>query len=243
VSWVSGLWVRWGALTRSLISTRIAVERERSFWESLNFTNRSNLKIKAKARGGAFTIRLVDHVNALDDEGTVLAAALVLSYSLAESAVTDHLGLDSRRVAGIEDWGGRLLKAAGRDWSQVEGGLAGAVEVGVVRNLIVHGVDSVDAKSHQRLVAVGCGRFATGSPLALDYETVGVYRARLRSLLMAGGLGSNPAVEHPRAERLRSEGPSRGLHRPGHPRIVLASTKGRLLDPTTRWLGWAGGAR
>lgn len=81
---MSGLWVRWGALTRSLISTRIAVERERSFWERLNFTNRSNLKIKAKARGGAFTIRSVDHVNAVDDEGTVLAAALVLSYSLAE---------------------------------------------------------------------------------------------------------------------------------------------------------------
>lgn len=193
MSWVTGLWVRWGALTRSLISTRIAVERERSFWESLNFTNRSNLKIKAKARGGAFTIRLVDHVKALDDEGTVLAAALVLSYSLAESAVADHLGLDSRQVAGVEDWGGRLLRSAGRDWSQVEGGRPGAVEVGVVRNLIVHGVDKVDPKSHQRLVAAGCDRFEAGSPIALDYETVGVYRARLRSLLMTGGLGSKAA--------------------------------------------------
>lgn len=190
---MTGLWVRWGALTRSLISTRIAVERERSFWESLNFTNRSNLKIKAKARGGAFTIRLVDHVKALDDEGTVLAAALVLSYSLAESAVADHLGLDSRQVAGVEDWGGRLLRSAGRDWSQVEGGRPGAVEVGVVRNLIVHGVDKVDPKSHQRLVAAGCDRFEAGSPIALDYETVGVYRARLRSLLMTGGLGSKAA--------------------------------------------------
>lgn len=190
---MTGLWVRWGALTRSLISTRIAVERERSFWESLNFTNRSNLKIKAKARGGALTIRLVDHVKALDDEGTVLAAALVLSYSLAESAVADHLGLDSRQVAGVEDWGGRLLRSAGRDWSQVEGGRPGAVEVGVVRNLIVHGVDKVDPKSHQRLVAAGCDRFEAGSPIALDYETVGVYRARLRSLLMTGGLGSKAA--------------------------------------------------
>ncbi len=199
VSWVSGLWVRWGALTRSLISTRIAVERERSFWESLNFTNRSNLKIKAKARGGAFTIRLVDHVKALDDEGTVLAAALVLSYSLAESAVSDHLGLDSRQVAGIEDWGGRLLKSAGQDWIHVEGGRPGAVEVGVVRNLIVHGVDRVDAKSHQRLVVAGCDRFEAGAPIVLDYETVGVYRARLRSLLMNGGLGSSPAVEDSQA--------------------------------------------
>lgn len=187
---MSSLWSRWGALTRSLISMRVAVERERSFWESLNFTNRSNLKIKAKARGGGFTIRLVDHVQALDDEGAILAAALVLSYSVAESAATDHLGLDSRNVAGIEDWGGRLLASADADWSHVEGGLAGAVEVGVIRNLIVHGAQSVDVKSHHRLVAAGCTRFAPGTSLALDYETIGLYRARLRSLLVAGGLGS-----------------------------------------------------
>ena len=87
----SALWSRWGALTRSLISTRVAVERERSFWESLNFTNRSNLRIKAKARGGGFTIRLVDHVQALDDEGNVRRASLVLSNSVAESAATDLL--------------------------------------------------------------------------------------------------------------------------------------------------------
>ncbi len=186
----SGLWSRWGALTRSLISTRIAIERERSFWESLNFTNRSNLKIKARARGGAFTIRLVDHARALEDEGTLLAAALVLSYSVAESAATDRLGIDSRRVAGIEDWGTRLLRLAGATWDQVEGGLAGAVEVGVIRNLIVHGSDSLDLKSHQRLLTGGCTQFEPGAPVSLDYETVGVYRARLRSLLMVGGLGS-----------------------------------------------------
>lgn len=152
----SGLWSRWGALTRSFISTRIAIERERSFWESLNFTNRSNLKIKARARGGAFTIRLVDHSRALEDEGTLVAAALVLSYSVAESAATDHLGVESRRVAGIEDWGTRLLKLAGATWNQVEGGLAGTVEVGVIRNLIVHGSDRLDPKSHQRLLTAGC---------------------------------------------------------------------------------------
>lgn len=171
----SALWARWGDLTRSLISTRVAVERERSFWESLNFTNRSNLKIKAKVRGGGFTIRLVDHVRALDDEGTVLAAALVLSYSLAESAANDRLGLDSRRVAGIEDWGGRLLKSVEADWSKVEGGLPGAVELGVVRNLIVHGADTVDHKSYQRLVAAGCRQYEPGSRVQLDYDAVGLY--------------------------------------------------------------------
>lgn len=180
-------------MTRSLISTRVAIERERSFWESLSFTNRSNLKIKAKVRGGGFTMRLVDHARALDDEGTVLAAALVLSYSLAESAANDRLGLDSRRVAGIEDWGGRLLKSVGADWSQVEGGLAGAVEIGVIRNLIVHGADRVDQKSQQRLVTAGCAQFQPGDPIQLDYDVVGLYRARLKSLLMVSGLGSKNA--------------------------------------------------
>lgn len=68
----------------------------------------------------------------------------------------------------------------------MEGGRPGTVEVGVVRNLIVHGVDKVDPKGHRRLVAAGCDPFDAGELIVLNYETVGVYRARLRSLLMAG---------------------------------------------------------
>ena len=60
----------------------------------------------------------------------------------------------------------------------------------MIRNLIVHGSDRLDPKSHQRLLTAGCTQFEPDAPLSLDYETVGVYRARLRSLLMAGGLGS-----------------------------------------------------
>ena len=60
----------------------------------------------------------------------------------------------------------------------------------MIRNLIVHGSDRLDPKSHQRLLTAGCTQFEPGAPVSLDYETVGVYRARLRSLLMVGGLGS-----------------------------------------------------
>lgn len=186
------LWERWGALTRSMISVRVAVERERSFWDGLDFTNRSTMKLKAKARGSVYTVRLVDHVRALDDERTVLAAALVLAYAVAESAVLDRLGLDSRQASGIEDWGARLLKSVGRSWAEVEGGLGGAAEVGVVRNLIVHGVDKVDSKSHARLVQAGCTNYAVGADVVLDYEALARYRAILRSLLMVGGLGEKP---------------------------------------------------
>lgn len=184
-----GIWDRWGALTRSLMSIRIAMQRERGLWDGLDFTNRSHVKIKETVGDGKFTVRLVDHVAAIDDEATLLAAALVLSYSIAESAATESLGLDSRQVTGIEDWGARLLAANGRDWSLVDGGLAGAVEVAVIRNLIVHGADRVDNKSHARLVRAGCSAMQLGSPVVLEHPIVGTYRARLRSLLMAGGLG------------------------------------------------------
>ena len=186
---MSDLWQRWGAITRSLISTRIAVERERRFWEGLDFTNRTSVKIKTETRDGRFTLRLEDHTAALVDESILVASALVFSYSLAESAAIERLGIESRACSGIEDWGSRLLNAVGRDWADVEGGRAGAVEIGVVRNLLVHGTDSVDDRSVARLEAAGCTRFASGDSLALDYAVVGEYRSRLRNLLTVGGLG------------------------------------------------------
>src|SRR5690349_16342539 len=121
-----------------MISTRIAMHRERLFWEQSDFSNRSQLRLKATVRESKHPVRLVDHVHALEDEGTLLAATFVLSYALAESATLEHLSLDSRHVGGIEDWGGRLLQRAGATWIDVSGGLEGAVELGVVRNLLVH---------------------------------------------------------------------------------------------------------
>lgn len=189
---MNDIWARWSALTRSVISIRIATERERAFWGGLEFTNRSTLKIKASTRDGRFTVRLVDHVDALSDEGTLLAASLVLSYALAEAAAVDHLHIDARRTAGIEDWGGRLLAAAGHNWSDVDGGLAGAVEVGVMRNLITHGRATIDPSNHARLVKAGCEGRAIGDPVALGFDDLGAFRSRLRSLLTVGGLSSGP---------------------------------------------------
>lgn len=174
-----------------MISTRVAVARERAFWDQLDFTNRSTLKVKAVVGETKYPIRLVDHVSALEDEGTLMAATLVLSYALAESAAVDRLGLDSRSVAGIEDWGGRLLRAAGGDWSSVTGGRVGAIEVGVVRNVIVHGQSAIDEKNHARLEKAGSQAFALGDPVELTYDRVVAYRARLRSLLAVGGLSGD----------------------------------------------------
>lgn len=184
-----GIWDRWGALTRSMMSTRVAIARERAFWEQLDFTNKSTLKIKATVRETRYPIRLVDHVSALDDEGTLMAATLVLSYALAESAALERLDLESRSVAGVEDWGGRLLRASGRAWSDVVDGRAGVVEVGVVRNLVVHGQGVVDQKNFARLEMAGSPAFRLGETVELTYDRVVTYRARLRSLLTVGGLG------------------------------------------------------
>ncbi len=171
-----------------MISARVAVARERAFWEQLDFTNRSTLKLKAAVGETRYPIRLIDHVSALEDEGTLMAATLVLSYALAESAAVDRLGIDSRSVAGIEDWGGRLLRAAGGDWAGVTAGRAGAIEVGVVRNVIVHGQGAIDEKNFTRLEKGGSQAFAVGDSVELTYDRVVAYRARLKSLLTAGGL-------------------------------------------------------
>lgn len=76
-----GIWDRWGALTRSRMSTRVAIARERAFWEQLDITNRSTLKIKATVGETRYPIRLVDHVSALDDEGCQVPRSLCSAAS------------------------------------------------------------------------------------------------------------------------------------------------------------------
>ncbi|WP_248148965.1 hypothetical protein [Microbacterium aoyamense] len=184
---MSDIWVRWGALTKSLISTRIAVERERALWDDLEVTEKAELRLRTPVREAGLTV--VDHVEALDDESTVLTATFVLSYALAEAAALNRLGIDFRAGLGVEEWGTRLLLDAGRTWSDVPEGLSGAVEVAVVRNLILHGQTEFDVQSCVRLATAGNISHAVGDPVVLDYAQVELYRGRLLDLLTVGGLG------------------------------------------------------
>jgi hypothetical protein len=84
------LWSRWGALTASLLSTRIAIERERALWEHLDLTNRDAARITSSTSGKR-TIKITHHAAALEDQSTLAAAALVLSYCL-------HLGRRQGRI-------------------------------------------------------------------------------------------------------------------------------------------------
>jgi hypothetical protein len=112
---------------------------------------------------------------------------LLHSYALAETAAANRLAMNSRAFRGIEDWGARLLSANGRDWINVSGGLAGAVEIAVRRNAFAHGSRTLDAEAQARLLDAGAKPRPVGSRFTLTYAALRKFRARLLSLLSAGG--------------------------------------------------------
>ena len=81
-----------------------------------------------------------------------------------------------------------MLASAGRDWSEVKGGLAGAVEVAVVRNAFAHGSRAIDAAAETRLFDAGAKTPSAGSRVTLTYGDLREFRARLLSLLNTSGI-------------------------------------------------------
>src|SRR4051794_25483101 len=77
--------------------------------------------------------------------------------------------MELRSLGGIEGWGTRLLTGNDRDWSEVEGGLAGAVEVAVVRDAFAHGSRTIDSLARARLLAAGARTRPVGSAVTLPY--------------------------------------------------------------------------
>lgn len=183
------IWVRWGAITRFLKSSRLAFARERDLWNSLELTGKPDARIKVRDGSFVYSVKLPEHLAALNDERLLYEGVFLLSCALAESAAAERLGVeDQRTLAGVEDWGRRLLSAAGRDWVDVDGGYPGAIEVAVARNAISHGNRRADAKALTRLAKAGSEAWSAGEPVRLDYEAVATYRRRLASLLQTGGL-------------------------------------------------------
>lgn len=180
----------WDRLTRFLESARIAFARETAAWEAVE--DPATVRIVSPAPQASYKVDLAQHVGAIADGEILHASVLIHSYALAESAAAARLGLDVRGLAGIEDWGARLLRAAGADWSDVKGGLAGAVEVAVVRNAFAHGTRTIDASAHARLFAAGAKTRAVGSRVTLPYPQLRGYRNRLIALLAAGGVARIP---------------------------------------------------
>jgi phage-related minor tail protein len=114
---------------------------------------------------------------------------LIHTYAIAEAAAAQRLTRNQRTIGAIEDWGTELLAAAGSSWDDVEDGLAGTVEVAVVRNACAHRSRFIDRASAKRLTNARVTALGEGDPVTLSYPTLRNYRRRLRLLLGAGGIG------------------------------------------------------
>lgn len=183
------VWREWRRLTRFLESARLASVRDRNLWTSLELRSADEVKLSAATPHGPYKIGLQQHLDAVRDEEMLFASVLIHSYALAETAAAERLGSDVRDFGGIEDWGPRLLATTGSTWGALKEGLAGAVEVAVVRNAYSHGGRRIDESAANRPRAVGMASPARGDLVVLDYATVKVFRGRLRTLVDRGGVG------------------------------------------------------
>jgi hypothetical protein len=184
---VSSPYDEWGRLTRFLKSARTAFARERDLWASLGIDDPEQVRIALPEERNP--VALHHHIAAVSDSEPLHGTVLVQSYALVESAAAEKLATPQRSLGKIEEWGTKLLASNDRDWSTVEGDRAGAVEVAVMRNAFAHGLRSIDAEAHARLLDAGARTRPVGSIVTLTYDELCEYRRRLRSLLNKSGIG------------------------------------------------------
>jgi len=180
----------WGRITRFFESARLAFARERTLWESLEIAEGQQVELSAPVGQGEYRVWLHAHMAAIDDEGMLFQSVLIHSYALLEASALARLGLEPDQHGGIEDWGTKLLGTTGQPWTNVTGGLRGAVEVAVVRNAFAHGDPRIRDRDVNRLGAVEVISYAAGDEVELTYEQVREFRHRLLSLMRNGGVGS-----------------------------------------------------
>jgi hypothetical protein len=187
---LSPVWSEWDRLTRFLESARLAFAREHNLWTSLELRSSEDVKLSAATAHGSYKVSLTKHLAAMRDQEILLASVLIHSYALAETAAVERLGGDARYFGGIEDWGRELLATTGSTWDSLSDGVAGVVEVAVVRNAYAHGGRRIDELAAKRLRAVGKTQPRADEVVVLDYPTLRVFRGRLRALMNQGGIGS-----------------------------------------------------
>jgi len=180
------VWDEWLRITRFLEAARLAFAREAELWTSLETVEPVTLDVTTSK--GRYRVDVADHLTAVQDDETLLASVLIHTYALAESAAVDHLSIGARDLGGIEDWGDRLLASENRSWRDLQDGLAGAVEVAVVRNAFAHGQRTIDASGERRLRAAGVSSWSAGDSVSLTYDQLQVYRRCLRHMLGLAGI-------------------------------------------------------
>lgn len=177
------LWNEWGSLTRLLKSARIAFEREKNLWETLELAAPEKAIIHIKTPPSAYTVKLEQHKAILSDETIFCSSLLVYSYALIEDCAATILAQHQKTLGGgIEQWGEFLLSLTQNSWDKVKGGKVGIVEVSVLRNAIAHGSHSYSRECVNRLKGIGFEPLPTeGQQFQITYDLLNEYRSRLKS--------------------------------------------------------------
>jgi hypothetical protein len=189
------IWTEWGELTRLIQSSRIAFDRE------VNYRRNSKEEVQSVGEKFKYEIQIKDHIKTLETEHLICLAFLTLALSICERFVRGKLGLgpEVELSGGIEAWGGKVLRLAARvpqdqpisdEWSKVDGGLAGCIEVQEARNSNLHQGNRISQRSINRFVDHGhVSPWKLNDEFSLDFDLLETYRGRLKSLMR---LSDNP---------------------------------------------------
>jgi len=183
---IANIWDAWKQITRFLESARIAFGREEVLWASLEVQEKDRLSLVSAKGPSTYSILLSDHLSTLRDDRVLLSLVVGASYGLLEAYGRLKVGVgdDDGLSGGIESWGKRLLETTGHEWGDVLDGLAGILEVSMVRNANAHGLRKVSQSMANRFASSGLPcPWSVGDDIQLTYESVDKYRARMKSLM------------------------------------------------------------
>lgn len=182
---VANIWREYGALTRFLESTRIALAHEA---ERVHAEAKSG-PIQSVGIGGdpsKYEVRRSQHLEVVRDEEMLARLVLVQTTALCESLARLCVAKAGGLEGGVEAWGSRCLEANGQAWGSVEGGQSQVVLAFVYRNAIAHGSNELTAKEIRRLETAGNSQFGAGSTIEVA-PGLELMRASIRSFMRLTG--------------------------------------------------------
>jgi hypothetical protein len=205
------VWDEWLAVTRLVRSGAIAFRYEVDRWAALapEQLDTSEILIGMDDQGRRYRVALQEHLGALRDEHTLGSIVLLHSNGLMERLVrvalqrldgaghlralprwhsphTDEGGRAFLSSGGVEAWARDLVQLLGYDWTKVLDGLAGLVEVSIVRNAIAHGSNTVTDSMENRALQAGAALpWLKNDRIVLTLVRVERYRSRLKSFMQS----------------------------------------------------------
>jgi hypothetical protein len=194
-------WEEWGAITRIHGSAMIAFDHSK---QVLMNTASAETELVHSESGSSFKALLVDHLARIANGEDLHKMALLRYYGAFETftrfadyiissgdfalvrrpLVVDEIeAIESLQLkGGVEAWTDMIIKQLRQNWSDVYGGMAGLVEVSLMRNAIAHGVRQMNQNMLDSAIARRTTLpFQTGQAITISFELLNEYRGRLRS--------------------------------------------------------------